>query len=524
MYRLGIDIGGTKINIGFLNKANKIVYKKGIRLPENKDYENVLGIIVRELEDACAECNIDCKDILSAGIGVPGTVSEDGRIALKVPNIGWKNAEIAEEFENLTGIPTTVVQDSRAAALGEAISGAAQNERVVVCVTLGTGIGTGIVIDKKIYDGGLGGAGELGHIPVVENGRACGCGKLGCLEKYAAGLGFSITARELYGADKTGIDLFTNAKNGDEKAKNAINEAVILLGNALTSIINILSPDCLLLSGGLIKEEELLIAPLIEYVKSKCYTSADKAPRIALAELGEDAPMAGAALVYKKERRNKEIILSASIMCADMLNLGKDLSELESAGIKYLHCDIMDGHFVNNLMLPIEMLKNIRQGTKLPFDIHLMVEKPENMIPFLSLSENDIVSVHYESTHHIQRALTLIKEAGATAAVAINPGTPIEALRECLSDIGMVLIMTVNPGFAGQKLVPGSLDKLFRTRKYLDELGYSDILIEADGNCSFENIPKMAEAGADILVTGTSSVFSSQAGITENTKKIYELL
>ena len=180
----------------------------------------------------------------------------------------------------------------------------------------------------------------------------------------------------------------------------------------------------------------------------------------------------------------------------------------------------MDGHFVPNLMLPMEMLDKIRKGTHLSYDIHLMTEKPENIIPLLDLREGDIVSVHWESTPHVQRALQLIKDAGASAALAMNPSTPIECARELLDDIRTVLIMTVNPGYAGQKMVSSSLDKISRMRKYLDALGRQDISIEVDGNCSFENVPKMFAAGAEVFVVGSSSIFNPSCGIAEGTKKL----
>ena len=529
-YKLGIDIGGTKVNMGILDENNKIISKSNIKLPENKDYKYILSVIKANIDSILAENKISTENISSCGIGIPGTVSKCKKIAVKVPNIGWENINLADEFYKLTGIPSSLVQDSRAAALGEFIAGGGQGCDVVVCVTLGTGIGTGIIINGEIFDGGTLSAGEIGHIPVKQDGRECGCGKKGCLEKYAAGIGFDITAKELYGENAMGREIFTKAENGDETAKEAIADAVIMLGNAMVSIVNLLSPDCLLFSGGLSKEEKLIVNPLISYINKKCYKAQGKEIKIGLAKLGEDSPMIGAALLNLNEKkceqkRERELILSASIMCADMMNFGRDLKEIADSGIKYLHCDVMDGHFVPNLMLSIEMINNVRKNSDLPFDIHLMVEKPENIIPLLNIREGDIVSVHFESTPHVKRALSLISETGATAAIAINPSTPIESIRECLFNIGMVLVMTVNPGFAGQKLVSGSIDKITRVRKYLDDLGYNNMPIEVDGNCSFENVPKMFEAGADIFVVGTSSVFNPQKHtITEGVNKLFSIL
>lgn len=204
--------------------------------------------------------------------------------------------------------------------------------------------------------------------------------------------------------------------------------------------------------------------------------------------------------------------------------MAKELQEIEAAGINYLHCDIMDNHFVPNLMLPMEMLNKLRAGTNLPFDYHIMAENPESIIEKLDVRENDIVSVHYESTNHLQKVISFIKEKGAKACAAINPATPIEALSEILPELDFVLLMTVNPGFSGQKMTPGSMGKISRLRKMLNDKGFKNILIEVDGNCSFENVPKMYSAGADVFVVGTSSVFKKGIGIREAAEKLRKLL
>ena len=518
MYKIGIDIGGTKINIGLFTTEKSLV--KSVK-EYIKNITDLSEYIKNAITSLCTELNIEYSDILSVGVGIPGTVSEDGKTILKAPNISLLSENFGEVLEEKLNIPVRLVQDSRAAAWGEYLCGGGQNHKAVVCVTLGTGIGTGIVIAGKIYNGALGCAGELGHLPVVENGRKCGCTKQGCLEKYCAGGGLDITAQEMLGAGKNAADLFNEAKNNNEDAINAIKVAVKMLGTALVSIINLLSVDCLLFSGGLCEQEELYLNPLIDYIKNHCYC-ADKMPTIKKAELGENSPLFGASFIPIKEKR--KTMLSASIMCADILNMQKALSEIKSSGIDYLHCDIMDNHFVPNLMLPMELLNKLREGTDLPFDFHIMAENPETIIDKLILKENDIVSIHYESTYHLQRVITLIKEKGAKASVALNPSTPIEMLKEILPELDMVLIMSVNPGFAGQKIVKTSFEKIRKMRKILEESSFSNIKIEVDGNCSFENVPKMYNAGADIFVVGTSSVFRKDMTISEGVAKLNNLL
>ena len=221
-----------------------------------------------------------------------------------------------------------------------------------------------------------------------------------------------------------------------------------------------------------------------------------------------------------KELLHKKVILSASIVCADALNIGQALREIEGAGIQYIHCDIMDNHFVPNLMLSMDQVNAFRRGTNLPFDIHIMAVDPESIIDRLILKENDIVSVHDESGVDLNPIIDKIHSAGAMAGVAINPQTPIDSILGFVKDIDLILLMVVNPGFVGQPMVLGSIEKIQMLRDTLNNIGYSHIIIEADGNCSFENIPKMYQAGADMFVLGTSSVFKKNQTIREGTERI----
>ena len=293
MVRAGIDIGGTKIRVGLIDaKFFALLGEK--KLPVSK-----ITAPAAEIRDALAEladeCGVHMEDIVSVGAGVPGTVSEDGRRILKVPNISVLSENFADLLEESLGIPVTMIQDSRAAAWGEYVCGGGKGAKTLICMTLGTGVGTGIVIGGRIYHGALGCAGELGHLPAVPNGRPCGCGQRGCMEKYAAGRGLDITAAELLGKGMTAADLFRAAENGNEKAASAITEAVQLLGNAVVAAVNLLSPDVILFSGGLSEQRRLYLDPMIAYVKEHCYQSCSL-PRMEAASLGENSPPIGAAL------------------------------------------------------------------------------------------------------------------------------------------------------------------------------------------------------------------------------------
>ncbi len=202
-------------------------------------------------------------------------------------------------------------------------------------------------------------------------------------------------------------------------------------------------------------------------------------------------------------------------MCTDVFALGKALSVFEDRGIEYLHIDVMDGHFVPNYALGTDFCRMIRSKTGIPFDFHLMTEVPLSDIERFEILPDDIVSVHAESTPHTVLVLDRIKALGAKPFIALNPGTPLEVLEETVWHSEGVLIMTCNPGFAGQKLVPHTIDKISRVRHKLVSLGKEDFPIEVDGNVSFENAAKMRAAGADIFVAGTSSVFRKDLTLIE---------
>lgn len=202
-------------------------------------------------------------------------------------------------------------------------------------------------------------------------------------------------------------------------------------------------------------------------------------------------------------------------MCADFMNLGRDIKEMERLNIEYLHIDVMDGSFVPNYTLGTDFVSAVKKITDIPVDIHLMIDEPERKTEWFTFGEGDYVSVHYEATKHVQRTIQKIKDRGAKAMLALNPATPLCVIEDVAADIDAVLIMTVNPGYAGQKLVVQTLDKIKRAKNM-----YPDIEIEVDGNVSFENAKLMSEAGADIFVAGSSSLFIKGKNLDETVKML----
>ena len=199
--------------------------------------------------------------------------------------------------------------------------------------------------------------------------------------------------------------------------------------------------------------------------------------------------------------------IAPSILSADFGYLMDQIKLVESAGADYLHIDVMDGNYVPNISLGVPIISCIKGRTKLPFDVHLMISQAEALAEIFIDAGADILTVHVEAVIHLQRLLRQIKELGATPAVALNPSTPLNILNHILDDVDMVLLMTVNPGFGGQKFIPQMLKKIQDLKAMIKAHG-KDILIEVDGGVTVENAEKIASAGADILVAG-SAVFNS---------------
>lgn len=198
-----------------------------------------------------------------------------------------------------------------------------------------------------------------------------------------------------------------------------------------------------------------------------------------------------------------QIRLATSVLSADFARLGEDLAEISSAD--YVHYDVMDGHFVPNISFGLDILKATKRSTELPVDVHLMISNPDQMVPAFLDAGADNVTFHIEATDHANRLIQLIHAEGRTASVAVNPATPVCLLEDVIEDVDMVLVMTVNPGFGGQKFIPASAAKLRRLRRLCAEHGVSP-LVEVDGGINAQTAPIVAEAGANVLVAG-SAVF-----------------
>ena len=198
----------------------------------------------------------------------------------------------------------------------------------------------------------------------------------------------------------------------------------------------------------------------------------------------------------------RDIQVAPSLLSCDFGRMAEDIASLERAGADMLHLDVMDGTFVPNISFGQPVIRAVRALTKLPLDVHMMVQAPERYIDEIAACGADIITVHAEATPHVHRALQRIRENGKIAGVALNPGTQAEALRYLLDEVGLGLVMTVNPGFGGQKMIPAALEKIGAVRAMLDAAG-SEALLEVDGGVTAENAQLYTGPGATLLVSGT---------------------
>jgi glucokinase len=325
---IGIDIGGTKTNIGIIDETGQILQNKKVmtQVPGEDSIDAVKRIIetTKSLIDSIElENNIE-----SIGIGVPGTVDRKNGTVLLAPNLGWKDIPVKKLFSEVFKKPIFVGQDTEAAALGEFLFGAGKGLNDIVCITVGTGVGCGLVIEGKLYKGKFFTAGEFGHTLVEKDGLQCNCGKTGCLEAYASGTailkrfkmkvenGFdsSILQRKHISEIRT-EDIFTEAKRGDKLALTVINDAIDYLSMGITNAVNLICPEAIILSGGIGAEKELFIDPLIEKAYSLIYSLLVDKVKITIAGLGVYAPLIGAAMLFKDPLYNMQKGERESSLC-----------------------------------------------------------------------------------------------------------------------------------------------------------------------------------------------------------------
>lgn len=294
--RIGIDIGGTDTKIGLIDIHQKILASETIKTDASRSPEDVIGDIGRSALQLLEAQGIAMDQCVGVGIGVPGTVDRKNGIVRYSNNIKWENVELVREMGKYLPLPTRIANDADCAALGEVVAGAGKECQDVIMITLGTGVGGGIILDGNIYEGkGIGGS-ELGHMVIVENGEPCTCGRRGCLEAYASATALVREAKKSTGYILTPQEIFAGAGQGDRLLKDVVDTYIRRLGIGIVNIVNIFRPQMVLIGGGISGQGESLTRPLKEIVRENCF-GGDKGqiPEIEIATLGNEAGMIGAA-------------------------------------------------------------------------------------------------------------------------------------------------------------------------------------------------------------------------------------
>ncbi|MCL1831311.1 MAG: ROK family protein [Oscillospiraceae bacterium] len=315
---IGVDIGGTNIACGIVDESGAILHKKSIKTNSDSGYETVTANTAALIQSTLAHTGTNAAEIVQIGVGVPGCCNKDtGKVELCV-NLGWRNVPLVQDLQTLTGIsPVVIENDANAAAYGEFVAGAAKGANSAVAITLGTGVGSGIIIDGKILRGENFAGGELGHMVISadardNDGHVCGCGRVGCFESYSSATGLvrmtksAMAAnpdslmhaiREKYGKDSART-AWEAAAAGDAAGAEVVKRYIAYLACGIANVINIFQPDIVCIGGGICGERDKLLLPLQKLVGEQVYSreTSDKNTRIAICELGNDAGIIGAAL------------------------------------------------------------------------------------------------------------------------------------------------------------------------------------------------------------------------------------
>lgn len=314
--RIGIDVGGTNVKIALVDENGKIIYSNSVPTYAQMGYEYTVNNIKQAIRDLMKETNTEAKDIQGIGFDFPGQVDYKTGVVKLAPNIpGWVNVPIAQMIEDEFHIPTRIDNDVRCAALGEMNFGAGRGCENFICITVGTGIGSGLVINGKLVRGAANAAGEIGHIKLQSvGGPICGCGDTGCLEAFASGPsivamaqeylkgGKSTKFREMAGAEGeiTPYIVAKAAEAGDPVAKRIFTIIGEYIGIGLTSVINLLNPERVIIGGGVAEAGDLLLEPIRKTIKERAMVVAGSSVEIVPAELGNSAGVIGASMLIEE--------------------------------------------------------------------------------------------------------------------------------------------------------------------------------------------------------------------------------
>jgi glucokinase len=317
---IGIDLGGTNLRGGVLAATGGLVCRRSIETQAERGFEHVFSLLVQLVEDLIRDAGLTKRQIVGVGYGTPGPASYKRGLIYATANLpGWQDVPVRDRLATATGLPVTLDNDANAAAFGEFVAGAGRGVRDMVMLTLGTGVGGGVIANGELLHGALENAGEIGHMIIVPDGRACPCGQRGCLERYGsanavaerlaeairAGEGSMVADRVLAGNAVTSVDVAEAARAGDPLAVRIWDETCYYLAIAAVNMQHVLNPQRFVLAGGLIGAGEQLLDPVRAHFRRQTWHLAEDFPQIEFATLGGDAGIIGAAALARAEQRKE---------------------------------------------------------------------------------------------------------------------------------------------------------------------------------------------------------------------------
>lgn len=309
-YYIGIDFGGMSAKAGLFDAKSKLIAKDTVKTSKDDNYVTTVAKMAQLVKKLCEDNDISLKKVRRVGLASPGVIDSQKGVVVRWGNYNWSDRPLAKDMSESLGLEVRVVNDANAAAYGEAVYGAAKEYASSVFITLGTGVGSGIILDGKLFEGSCGAGAEAGHMVIQTGGVPCGCGRRGCFEQYASASALIRDTKramfedkesmmwELVGKDPEKVDgktAFSAAKAGDAAAQTVVKNYIMYLGEGILNLVNIFRPEAVIIGGGVCNEGEYLLAPLRKYVGEHLYVGCDRVPlTINRAALGNDAGIYGA--------------------------------------------------------------------------------------------------------------------------------------------------------------------------------------------------------------------------------------
>lgn len=509
MVTLGMDIGGTNIRLGAVDRQGNMAAFQHVRKEAVFKEADCVEALNSFVQSFMAE-KIPGKTVGGLCIGLPATLNRDKTTICNAPNVkGLDGVCLGWQMQAALKIPVWLLRDVEALFYFDRTRMPLEAFDVIAAVYVGTGIGNVIVIEGKVLQGAHGRAGELGHIPQWGSQETCGCGNTACVEPFCGGKYLARLQQESF--PQTPIqDLFVH-----HAGHPLLQEYIQRLAIPFAAEVNILDPGALVLGGGVTAMAGFPMQAFEQEIRRHVRKPLpEQELQIFISCGGDENGVVGAGCYvweqleqHKTARKQPKRLLCPSMMCADVGHLDKEISALEEAGADIFHLDMMDGAFVPNFGMGLQDIRHILKNSRIACDVHLMIENPGVYVELFADMGANIIYVHPETDRHCLRTLERIRAAGVKPGIALNPGTAVETIYPLLQMAAYVLVMTVNPGFAGQAYLPfvdEKIDRLLQLRRQ------HNFQIVIDGACAPGVIQRLGAKGVDGFVLGTAALFGKE--------------